>query len=133
MKRILTVSVFVVSVICPNNAAVYCDKFATNAYGINDIPKSISPRTELALKILQISYKAHLDEVRAKKNPYLLQNNCYKYFLSVYGVIFNEISKMKLSVIENGNSVYYDGKDENEIIKCKFAKNVTRYNRSNWN
>ena len=133
LKRIIIISTIVISFIGHTNAAVYVDKFTTNAYGINDIPKSISPKTELALKILQISYKAHLDEVRAKKHPYLLQNNGYKYFLSVYDVIFNEISKMKLSVIENGNSVYYDGKNENEIIKCNFAKNITRYNRSNWN
>ena len=129
LKRIRIVFVITISV----SGQINADEFKTNAYGIDAIPQLENPRDEIGLVILQNSYKAHLDEIRTTKNPYLLKLNGYKYFLSVYDVIFNEIAKMKLSVKESGNSVCYEGRNKNEVIKCNFAGNVKNYTLSNWN
>ena len=80
-----------------------------------------NPLLGVGLTILQYSYRAHLDEVCAKKHPDLLDDNSYKYFLSIYKVIFEEIAKMKLDIKVMGDSVYYAEKQE--IIECTSEKN----------
>ena len=93
-----------------------------------------NPLLGVGLTILQYSYRSHLDEVCAKKHPDLLDDNSYKYFLSIYKVIFEEIAKMKLDIKVMGDSVYYAEKQE--IIECtsekNFYKSIELYDESNW-
>ena len=96
-----------------------------------------NPLLGVGLTILQYSYRAHLDEVALKKKSDLLEDNSYKYFLSIYKVIFEEIAKMKLDIKILGDDVcYYNTKGK--VIKCnseggKLYKNISNYDDANWN
>ena len=47
------------------------------------------PFLTIAIKVFQDSYRAHLDELRAKENPSdLLRTDNYKYFLTINKVIY---------------------------------------------
>ena len=77
------------------------------------------PFLTVAIKVFQDSYRAHLDELRAKENPSdLLRTDNYKYFLTLYDVIPTEIAKMIFNITAQSDSVNYENKSKDEVIEC---------------
>ena len=73
----------------------------------------------VAIKVFQDSYRAHLDELRAKKNPSdLLRTDNYKYFLTIYKVIIEEMVKMAFGIEVTGDSVNYVKSNKDKVIEC---------------
>ena len=69
------------------------------------------PFLTVAIKVLQDSYRAHLDELREKKNPSdLLREDNYKYFLTLYDVIPTELAKMVFCIKAQDDGVNYVNK-----------------------
>ena len=93
----------------------------------------------VAIKVFQDSYRAHLDELRAKKNPSdLLRTDNYKYFLTIYKVIIEEMVKMVFGIEVTGDSVNYVKPNKDKVIECisdesNTYKSIESYDASNWN
>ena len=94
------------------NARVY------EAANMDEITKQ-DPFLTVAIKILQDSYRAHLDEIRNKENPSdLLRDDNYKYFLTLYDVIPTELAKAVFSIEVTNDSVNYKNKSADTVIEC---------------
>ena len=105
----------------------------------DDLAASTNKFFAKAVMIFQDSYREHLDMQRAKENPSdLLRDDNYKYFLTLYGVIVNEIARMVFDIKLENDPVSYVNKDKDDIIECisngesKF-KTIEDYDPSNWN
>lgn len=77
------------------------------------------PFLTVGIKILQDSYRAHLDEVRNKeKTSDLLKDDNYKYFLTLYDVIPTEMAKAVFGIKVTDDSVNYVNKSADTVIEC---------------
>ena len=77
------------------------------------------PFLTVAIKVFQDSYRAHLDELRAKENPSdLLRTDNYKYFLTINKVIIEEMVKMAFGIEVTGDSVNYVKSNKDKVIEC---------------
>ncbi len=75
------------------------------------------PFLTVAIKVFQDSYRAHLDELRAKENPSdLLRTDNYKYFLTINKVIIEEMVKMAFGIEVTGDSVNYVKSNKDKVI-----------------
>ena len=97
------------------------------------------PFLTVAIKVFQDSYRAHLDELRAKENPSdLLRTDNYKYFLTINKVIIEEMVKMAFGIEVTGDSVNYVKSNKDKVIECisdesNTYKSIESYDASNWN
>ena len=111
-----------VTVIMAMNAdAIQMKEFSAKVYEAADMDEITEqdPFLTVAINVLQDSYRAHLDELREKKNPSdLLREDNYKYFLTLYDVIPTELAKMVFGIKVQGDSVSYVNKGANEVIEC---------------
>ena len=108
------------------------------AANMEEITKQ-DPFLTVAIKVFQDSYRAHLDELRAKKNPSdLLRTDNYKYFLTINKVIIEEMVKMAFGIEVTGDSVNYVKSNKDKVIECisgggNIYKSIEEYDASNWN
>ena len=130
-----------VAVIMAMNAdAIQVKEFSAKVYEAADMDEITEqdPFLTVAINVLQDSYRAHLDELREKKNPSdLLRTDNYKYFLTLYDVIPTELAKMVFDIKVQSDSVSYVNKGANEVIECISGGNIyiekDKYSASNWN
>ena len=122
-----------------NADAIQVNNFSAKVYeaaNMDEITEK-DPFLTVAIKVFQDSYRAHLDELRAKENPSdLLRTDNYKYFLTLYDVIPTEIAKMIFNITVQGDSVDYENKSKDDIIECisgNIYKSIEMYDASNWN
>ena len=130
-----------VAVLATMNAkAVEVKHFEAQIYeaaNMEEITKQ-DPFLTVAIKVFQDSYRAHLDELRAKENPSdLLRTDNYKYFLTINKVIIEEMIKMAFGIEVAGDSVNYVKSNKDKVIECisggNIYKSIELYNASNWN
>ena len=124
--------------LCVNAEAVVVEKFNARLY---DKPELDELREKdfvrmVAVELFKDSLRLHYDLVRHSNNvPDLLQNENWKYFLTLYDVIPNEIAKAMFEIEIKGDSVNYKNQNGVDIIECKSNgyKDVEEYTLSNWN
>ena len=137
ITKILTYTLFSALVVM-NAEAVVVDKFHARLYGQSDL-KELEKKDfvrMIAVELFKDSLRTHYDLLRySEKKPKLLQSENWKYFLTLYDVIPNEIAKAMFSISINGDSVNYASKNASNIIECnsKGYKDISDYSPSNWN
>ena len=131
-----------VAVLATMNAkAVEVKHFEAQIYEAADMEEITKqdPFLTVAIKVFQDSYRAHLDELRAKENPSdLLRTDNYKYFLTINKVIIEEMVKMAFGIEVTGDSVNYVKSNKDKVIECisgggNIYKSIELYDASNWN
>ena len=139
----------VVAVIMPNMQAEATEKvlelegFNASLWSggyLKDI-KSRNSFLTVVVMMFQDSLRDHYDTVRQQGKTNMLKTgkDCqWKYYLTVYEVIVNELVKMAFNIKVKYDNVYYANRSAGDIIECTserkdFYKDIACYDDSNWN
>ena len=140
MKQILLSIPLVAAIVNMSVEALEVDKFDAKAFDVNDRKELTEkdPFVACGVNILQLSLRAHYDELLAKNKSNLLREDNCQYFLTTHKVIPEELAKMMFGIKIKNDNVYYKNRSKDEIIKCnsqdiQLYKSIEAYSPSNWN